>query len=176
MLAAASTCFLVSVVGTTTATINTVMRFLKYWLPALIWLGVIFFGSTDFMSAEHTSRILVPFLLWLKPNMTIETVMFVQFLVRKAAHLIEYAILAVVVWRAIYRGTNLQMRMSLLSVSVWLAATLVAAADEYHQSFVPSRGAAWGDVLIDSGGAIFGLLIVGRKKPTIENRSRQSSL
>jgi VanZ family protein len=135
------------------------MRFLKYWLPAVVWLGVIFFGSTDLMSAEHTSRILVPFLLWLKPNITIETVLLIQFLVRKAAHLIEYAILAMVVWRAICRGTNLKMKMSALCVSVWLAATLVAAADEYHQSFVPSRGAAWGDVLVDSGGAIFGLLI-----------------
>ena len=140
------------------------MRFLKYWLPAVVWLGVIFFGSTDLMSAEHTSRILVPFLLWLKPNITIETVLLIQFLVRKAAHLFEYAILAVVVWRAIYRGTNLKMKMSILSVSVWLAATLVAAADEYHQSFVPSRGAAWGDVLVDSGGAIFAVGIVFEKE------------
>jgi VanZ family protein len=138
---------------------QTMGTFLKYWLPALVWLGVIFFGSTDLMSAEHTSRILVPFLVWLKPNITIETVMFIQFLVRKAAHLIEYAILAMVVWRALYYGTNLKVKTSLPFVSVWLAATLVAAADEYHQSFVPSRGAAWGDVLIDSGGAIFGLLI-----------------
>lgn len=115
------------------------------------------------MSAEHTSRILVPFLLWLKPNITIETVMFVQFLVRKVAHLAEYAILAVVLWRALYHGTSLRMKMSILCLCVWLGATLVAAADEYHQSFVPSRGSAWGDVLVDSGGAIFGLLIVWRR-------------
>jgi VanZ family protein len=138
---------------------------LSYWLPVLIWLGVIFFGSSDLMSAEHTSRILVPFLLWLKPSITVETVMFIQFLIRKAAHLTEYAILAMLLWRALYRGTNLKVTMSILSTAVWIATTLVAAGDEYHQSFVPSRGAAWGDVLIDSGGAIFGLLIVaGRKK------------
>jgi VanZ family protein len=142
--------------------------FLKYWLPLVIWLGVIFLGSTDFMSAEHTSRILVPFLLWLKPNMTIETVVFIQFLVRKAAHLIEYAILAMFLWRAIVRGRNAERGMAILYVNVWLAATLVAACDEYHQSFVPSRGAAWGDVLIDSGGAIFGLLFARRKAITAE--------
>ena len=44
--------------------------FLKYWLPLLIWLGVIFVGSTNVMSAEHTSRYIVPFLLWLKPGMS----------------------------------------------------------------------------------------------------------
>jgi hypothetical protein len=38
-------------------------NFLKYWLPLLICLGVIFVGSTDLMSAEHTSRFIVPTLL-----------------------------------------------------------------------------------------------------------------
>jgi VanZ family protein len=148
----------------------TLRSFLKYWLPVVVWLGVIFFGSTDFMSAEHTSRIIEPFLRWLKPDISPEAIAQVQFFVRKVAHLTEYAILAMLLWRAIYRGTNLTMTMSILSVSVWLAATFVAAGDEYHQSFVPSRGAAWGDVLIDSGGAIFGLLIAGRKR-TLNRKS-----
>jgi VanZ family protein len=133
--------------------------FLKYWLPVLIWLGVIFIGSSDLMSAEHTSRFLVPFLLWLRPGISVETVALIQFGVRKAAHLIEYAILAMLLWRALYRGTALKWSISVLSVAAWMACTCVAAADEFHQSFVPSRGAAWGDALIDSAGAIFGLAI-----------------
>jgi VanZ family protein len=132
--------------------------FLKYWVPLVIWLGVIFFGSTDLMSAEHTSQIIAPFLRWLRPDISPETIAQVQFLVRKAAHLAEYAILAMLLWRAIIRGTNAERKRAVF-VSIWLVATLVAALDEYHQSFVPSRGAAWGDVLIDSGGAIFGLLV-----------------
>ena len=143
--------------------------FLKYLLPVVIWLGVIYFNSTDYMSAEHTSRIIEPFLRWLRPDISPEAIGQVQFLVRKAAHLIEYAILAMFLWRAIVRGTNPERKMAILYVNVWLAATLVAACDEYHQSFVPSRGAAWGDVLIDSGGAIFGLLAVRRKTPSAEN-------
>jgi VanZ family protein len=168
VLAAASTFYLVSAVGTTTATIPAMRPFLKYWLPVLIWLGAIFVGSTDIMSAEHTSRIIEPFLRWLKPDILPETIEMVQFFVRKAAHLTEYAILAMLMFRALRGGTNTNMsknattKMSILYVSGWIAATLIAAADEYHQSFVPSRGAAWGDVLIDSGGAIFGLLISGR--------------
>jgi VanZ family protein len=138
--------------------------FLRYWLPVVIWLGVIYFNSTDFMSAEHTSRIIEPFLRWLRPGISPEAIEQVQFLVRKAAHLIEYAILAMFLCRAIIRGTNPERKRAILYVYVWLAATLVAASDEYHQSFVPSRGAAWGDVLIDSGGAIFGLLVVRRKR------------
>jgi VanZ family protein len=133
--------------------------FLKYWAPVLVWLGVIFIGSTDLMSAEHTSRIIVPLLRWLKPDISPETLALIHFSIRKFGHLAEYAILAMLLWRAVYRGTKLKMKMSILYASVWVAATLFAAADEYHQSFVPSRDAAWGDVLIDSGGAIFGLLI-----------------
>ena len=140
--------------------------FLRYWMPVVIWLGVIFFCSTDFMSAEHTSRIIEPFLRWLRPAISSEAIGQVQFFVRKAAHLIEYAILAMLLWRAIVRGANAERKMTILYVNLWLAATLVAACDEYHQAFVPSRGAAWGDVLIDSGGAIFGLLIAARKRKT----------
>ena len=44
--------------------------FLKYWLPLLTWLVVIFVGSTSIMSAEHTSRYVVPLLLWLKPGLS----------------------------------------------------------------------------------------------------------
>ncbi len=122
-------------------------------------MALMFFGSTDPMSAEHTSRFLVPFLLWLKPNISVETVALIQFCVRKAAHLIEYAILALLLCRAVFRGTNLKWAMSTLFVSAWIACVLVATADEFHQSFVESRGASPWDVMIDAGGTIFGLLI-----------------
>jgi VanZ family protein len=189
------------------------VRFLKYWMPIFVWLGVIFVGSTDLMSAEQTSRFLVPFLRWLKPDISPETIAQIHFLFRKLGHISEYAILAMLFWRAVYRGTNLEMKMSpdpakacssfdtktvagqtvqtegagrpslvdstgcpwvrsrsilrlrsgqALAVSVWVVATLVAATDEYHQSFVLSRTASVIDVLIDSGGAILGLLVISR--------------
>ena len=132
---------------------------LKYWLPVMIWLGVIFVGSSDLMSAEHTSRFLVPFLRWLKPGISFETLAMIQFVVRKCAHLTEYAILALLLFRAVFRGTNLKWSMSILCMSVWVACVLVAATDEFHQSFLESRTASVWDVMIDAGGAIFGLLI-----------------
>jgi VanZ family protein len=133
--------------------------FLKYWLPVLIWLGVIFIGSSDLMSAEHTSRFLIPFLRWLKPGISFETLSMIQFAVRKCAHLTEYAILAFLFFRAVFRGTNLKFSMSILCVNVWLVCVLVAATDEFHQSFVESRTASPWDVMIDSAGAILGLVI-----------------
>ena len=122
------------------------------------------------MSSEQTSRFLVPFLIWLKPDISAETIGQIHFFIRKLGHVTEYDILAMLLWRALYRGTNLKMKMSILSVSVWVAATVLAAGDEFHQSFVPSRGAAPEDVMIDSGGAIFGLLICSRRSRKVRDR------
>jgi VanZ family protein len=134
----------------------------KYWIPVIAWVLVIFIASGDLMSAEHTSRFLGPFLLWLKPDISVETLAQIQFCVRKAAHLTEYAILAVLVCRAVFHGTNLKWASSILCVSAWILCVLVAASDEFHQSFVASRGASPWDVMIDSAGAIFGLLIYAK--------------
>ena len=133
--------------------------FLRYWLPLLVWLGVIFLGSTDLMSAEHTSRFIVPFLRWLKPDISLETLGSIHFIVRKCAHLSEYAILALLLVRASITKTNLKRSAWMLYASVWVACFLVAATDEFHQTFVASRGASIRDVMIDSAGAIVGLLI-----------------
>ncbi len=131
---------------------------LKNWLPAVIWLGVIFLGSTDLMSAEHTSRFIVPFLRWLKPDISPETLASIHFIVRKCAHLGEYAVLALLLFRAAIL-TNLKRSLAILYVSVLVACLFVATTDEFHQTFVASRSALATDIMIDSGGAILGLLI-----------------
>ena len=141
--------------------------FLKYWLPVLIWLGLIFIGSTDVMSAEHTSRIIGPILHWFKPDVSAEIIARVQFFVRKAGHLCEYAILATLLWRALRRAAHRERRMSILFVGAWLVCAIFAASDEFHQSFVPSRTASPNDVMIDALGALIGLTIcvaVARRK------------
>jgi VanZ family protein len=133
--------------------------FLKYWLPALLWLGVMFFNSTDLMSAEHTSRFITPFLLWLKPTMSPRAIWITLVVVRKCAHVTEYAILALLLWRAFRSGSGVHMKLSLLFGAVLLACALFAASDEFHQSFVKSRTPSVRDVVLDVAGAFCGLLI-----------------
>jgi len=108
------------------------------------------------MSGEHTSRILTPLLRWWNPDISPATIAQVHFLVRKAAHLIEYAILAVLLCRA-WRGW---IERFWRRVALTLAPAMIfAAADEFHQSFVASRTALLGDVLLDCSGALLGLMI-----------------
>ena len=93
-------------------------RFLKNWLPVIVWVGVIFLGSTDLMSAEHTSRFIVPFLLWLKPDISAETLASIHFIVRKCSHVGEYAILALLLLRAATLMTNSNRSIPIRYLSV----------------------------------------------------------
>jgi len=133
--------------------------FLKYWLPLLIWLAVIFFASTDLMSADHTSRFIVPVLLWLKPGMSPKTIWFILVFARKCAHVSEYAVLALLLWLALRSIPTLRAKMSISFAAGLLACALFAASDEFHQTFVKSRTPSVRDVFLDVAGALVGLLI-----------------
>lgn len=116
----------------------------------------VFIGSTDLMSAEHTSRFIGPFLRWIAPDISLATIASIQLLVRKAAHLTEYAILAALFYRAFRQGREHCWRPAALALVV---AAIYAALDEFHQSFVASRtGTPW-DVMIDMCGAVIGLAL-----------------
>ena len=134
------------------------MKFLRPWLPVICWMGVIFLASTDLGSAAHTSRIIEPILRWLKPNISQAAINEVHFLIRKTAHLTEYAIFSVLLCRAVEQSTHDASRWKSVLIAIGLA-TLYAASDEFHQSFVSSRTASIRDVMIDSCGAMIGLFI-----------------
>ena len=142
-------------------------RFVRYWLPALLWMSLIFGFSTQAGSTRHTSRIIGPLLRWINPNVTDATINQVQYVIRKGAHMAEYAILAALLWRARrqpVRGDTRPWQWSEAGFALSLAIAF-AASDEFHQSFVPSREGRVGDVFIDSAGAALGvgsLWLVGR--------------
>ena len=129
---------------------------LKAWLPVALWMALMFFGSTDLMSAEHTSRFLTPFLRWLNPAISPEAIAQAHFFVRKAAHVTEYAILTGLLFRALRGPLDGFWRRAALAL---FPALLFAATDEWHQSFITSRTASLGDVCIDALGAIAGILL-----------------
>ena len=132
---------------------------LKYWGPVVAWMAVIFSASTDALSANRTSRFIGPFLRWLNPSISAEAIQRVQFVVRKGAHIAEYAVLAMLLWRALHKPPQPTWNRR-HAVVAFAIAVVYAITDEFHQSFVPSRGAHWGDVLFDSAGAALGLVAV----------------
>jgi VanZ family protein len=135
------------------------ISFVRYWLPLLIWLGVIFSASADTQSTQHTSRFLEPFLRWLWPDVTPAAIDNVRWFVRKSAHVVEYAILAWLWWRALRRPQRNDPRPWSLGTAcvAWLAVVLYAITDEWHQTFVANRSGTVRDVFIDGFGGVLGL-------------------
>jgi len=109
------------------------------------------------MSGETTGRILHAILpSSIKPSL-FDTI---HFAVRKAAHLAEYAIFGLLLFRAIRAGREgWSWRWALAAIVV---AALYAVTDEWHQSFVPSRTPSGWDVLIDATGATLGQVLFFR--------------
>jgi VanZ family protein len=128
-------------------------RLVSKWMPVIAWMLLIFAGSSDVLSAEHTSRFIVPLLRWLDPQISFPTIVAIHIAIRKLGHFTEYAILALLLWRALH-GTFSTVRGMLLTGLTFVLAAAFAASDEFHQSFVPARTASARDVMIDCLGAL----------------------
>ena len=105
----------------------------------------------------------------------------IQFPVRKAAHMSEYALLALLVFNMLCALGMADGRkryvFSLLLVAAY------AASDEIHQLFIPGRSGQFRDVLIDTAGGLIMLYLIWlirrallhrKKKPTKEKRVAQN--
>ena len=70
---------------------------------------------------------------------------------RKLAHAGEFAVLGALIYRAVRREP-----------AAILLASLYAVTDELHQNFVSGRQGSPGDWLIDTAGAVAGVLVAAR--------------
>lgn len=135
--------------------------------PLVLWAALIFIGSTDLLSAANTGGVLVRPVLWLFPHVSEETLKIFQFVVRKAGHVTEYAIFALLAAHAF--GTS--SRELLRNRWFWASLSLVVVyslSDEFHQSFYPSRTASIYDCMIDSFGGLTALVLLA-----FRNRSKK---
>ena len=133
--------------------------FIKYWLPPLLWMALIFSASGDAHSYEHSSRLVEPFLRWLFPKMPQLQIETIHHIIRKCGHLTEYAVLAVLIWRVLNQSKNKLSPWSWPRIlGTLLVVFLYAATDEFHQKFVPTRTPLVSDVFIDTAGGAIGLL------------------
>jgi len=140
-------------------------RWLWRYGPLIFWAVLIFIGSTDVLSASHTAGPLRRVLFWVFPHISEQTLSTLQFLLRKAGHVTEYAILALLAARAFTSSSRELLR----SHWFWLSLLFVVAyslSDEFHQSFVPSRTGSIYDSLIDSLGGLtmLALLALGKRR------------
>lgn len=137
------------------------------WLPAIVMAMIIFgFSKQDGEESSGLSYKAADIILTVcdkagiidcNENNRESMIEAVQFPIRKAAHMTEYAIFSIFVMIAlIVDGIN-GVRIPVISAVIAIA---FAATDEFHQTFVPGRYGCVLDVLIDAAGSIIGLIIV----------------
>lgn len=116
-----------------------VKRIVVYWLPPLVWMGLIYF-----LSSFH--------------KLQASPVSWQDFVIRKTAHFLEFAVLFVLYNRGLAKSTQLTRRKGLfLSLILTIG---YAMTDEFHQTMVLGRTGKPFDILIDSLGALAGFLFV----------------
>lgn len=122
------------------------------WLAVGLWTGLILWLSTDSFSAQETSRIIGPLLDFFFPGLEPAARAAVHAAIRKSAHVFEYAVLALLVWRACLLGTRAH---GLRAATVTLAlVAAVAMLDETGQGRRAARTGSARDVALDvAGGA-----------------------
>jgi len=135
----------------------TRQKVLFAWLLALSWAYVVWqFGGDDY-AFNRTSAFLQPLIDWLLAGLDLATRIQVHAFTRKSAHFIEYAILALLSFRAAMLTAERHRIGTACWVSIFFVATL-AAADEIRQGYSAVRTGSPYDVLIDIAGGVVGLL------------------
>jgi VanZ family protein len=129
---------------------------IKNWLPVCLWASLIFFFSTDHFSFDNTAQFFGLVFSWLWPEIPIEDVPPVHGAMRKVGHWAEYFVLAVLVLRALSNETGKKWELRHAALTL-VFIFVYALSDELHQTFVPSRTASFGDVMIDVLGGICGI-------------------
>ena len=124
---------------------------LKYWVPVFLWVGFTFWMSTGTFSSSNTSRVIEPLLRFLMPHIPDADVILILGLIRKLAHLTEYFVLGLLLFRA-FKSDSGELKAWRWACYSLLAIVLLAAGDEFHQSFVGTRTASIMDVGIDTLG------------------------
>lgn len=113
-------------------------NFFKYWLPPIIWAAAIFTLSSI-------------------PDLRSGLLTFWDVVLRKTAHMLEYAILAALLARV---GFSREQKGKIKIYAVVIFGVLIyALTDEWHQTYVPGRTGSIIDVLIDTAGGVIGALL-----------------
>lgn len=136
------------------------MKLLKAWGPVIIWMGVIFYLSHQ--PAEQSSELSNGITLLVSniihnilPIFKIDYTA-LTFIVRKLAHLMAYLVLGYLLVRAL--SQKVKLSFTIIGQAFFIS-VMFAISDEIHQLFIPGRSGEVRDVIIDSIGAIFGIVI-----------------
>jgi VanZ family protein len=132
-------------------TVLTTKKYINLWLPVAVWAIVIFTFSNY-------------------PTTPASQIHWQDFVVKKSAHVVEYAILTTLLYRAFLGSGMGKLKAGYLSI---LLALIYAISDEFHQSFVPGRDATLRDVVIDFFGSVASIYFIWNYLPKMPSKFRK---
>lgn len=120
----------------------------------IIWMIFIFImsntnGNGSSSQSNFFANIILQFI-----NIDKETL---TFLIRKLAHMSEYAILALFTYYALIK---IAFNKRIIFQITFLISFLYACSDEFHQLFISGRSGQFTDIIIDSTGCLIMLLFL----------------
>ena len=123
------------------------------WIAVVLWMILIFNLSSQVSKQSNQlstgiTMVIEKTVLKVVPNANFN-IQSINHIVRKNAHFFVYLVLGILVMNAIRNNKYFAL----------MICVLYAISDELHQFFVPGRGPGIKDVLIDSMGAVIGILI-----------------
>lgn len=139
-----------------------VLRFVLYGGPVLLWMAVVFVGSTDLGRYETSWNIVIRVLNFLCPEfaqppekgLQLNISMYqINTAMRRLAHIFLYAMLTFLTVRALQQGKP-RLRMRSL-VAAFLITMAYAGTDELHRYFEQHRHAKWSDIALNLYGIAF---------------------
>jgi VanZ family protein len=126
------------------------MKVLKFWLPVAAWMIIIFlFSSRQRIQVSESGP--------------------VNFLFFKTLHVLEYAMLYLLSFRAV-KYTSREKPRTRWFILAFIITLVYAASDEIHQTFVPTREGHPRDVIIDAVGATIAWISIKRLYPKIPKK------
>lgn len=133
------------------------------FLPAILWLAVIFFLSSQ--TGEQTAAISLAIARWLARLFPGVSLTSLHLALRKAAHIGVYFVEGALLFPALYGQKGRAGRALALIVAL---CALIAVVDEAHKLAIPGRHCSWPEAALNFLGALPGvalaLAIVKRKE------------
>ncbi|ACO86010.1 VanZ family protein [Clostridium botulinum] len=143
---------------------------LAYFIPSFIWMVIIFTFSNQPGESSNKNNFFVADVLTKGKIDLFKHIdyNFLNFLIRKAAHITEYFILFMLLYYAFKKTfyKNLKIKAAIITI-------LYACTDEFHQLFIPGREGKVRDVLIDSIGVFIGVFLIYTFRFIKEHRKKE---
>ena len=128
-------------------------------LATLAWAALVFYLSTERFGSDFSESLIAHALTVLRISVSPRTFHILDVLLRKAAHITEYGVLASLVYGSFAEEQPFRWRFR---QAIWCIGIvgLYSLSDEFHQRFVPGRNASLVDCGIDIAGAAIALIII----------------